>query len=130
MQNLSRGVLVTIPAPQSVAACRSRRGRASINNAMPDLTRRKDPHGPSQLVELRLKAKGKADWYCYLIMDCSKDPPAMQKLAISVIAKVAKPEPAIFDVTVILIDGTTALLRLNEFAAQSLIRQLAAIVGH
>jgi hypothetical protein len=54
----------------------------------------------------------------------------MQKLAISVIAKVAKPEPTIFDVTVILIDGTTALLRLDALAAQSLVRKLAAIVLH
>ena len=52
----------------------------------------------------------------------------MQKLAISVIAKVAKPEPTIIDVTVILIDGTTALLRLNTFASQSLVRQVAAIL--
>jgi hypothetical protein len=34
----------------------------------------------------------------------------------------------IIDVTVILIDGTTALLRLNAFASQSLVRQLAAIL--
>ena len=59
-----------------------------------------------------------------------KDPTAVQKLAISVIAKVAKPEPAIVDVTVILIDGTTALLRLNAFEARLLFRQLAAVVGH
>jgi hypothetical protein len=49
----------------------------------------------------------------------------MQKLAISVIAKVVKPEPAIVDVTVILIDGTTALT-----ATRSLLRQLAGAVGH
>ena len=54
----------------------------------------------------------------------------MQKLAISVIAKVVKPEPAIVDVTVILIDGTTALLRPNAFEAPSVFRQLAAAVGH
>ena len=51
----------------------------------------------------------------------------MQKLAISVIAKVVKPEPAIVDVTVILIDGTTALLRLT-WLDHSL--QLPASVGH
>ena len=55
----------------------------------------------------------------------SKDYPPMQKLAISVIAKVVKPEPAIVDVTVILIDGTTALT-----ATRSLLRQLAGAVGH
>jgi hypothetical protein len=44
----------------------------------------------------------------------------MQKLAISVIAKVVKPEPAIVDVTVILIDGTTALLRLPDHSLGSL----------
>ena len=54
----------------------------------------------------------------------------MQKLAISVIAKVVKPEPAIVDVTVILIDGTTALLRLNAFEARTLVRKLAGVVGH
>jgi hypothetical protein len=58
----------------------------------------------------------------------SKGLSVVQKLAISVIAKVAKPEPTIIDVTVILIDGTTALLRLNAFASQSLVRQLAAIL--
>jgi len=36
-----------------------------------------------------------------------------QKLAILADAKVARPEPQIVDATVILIDGTTALLRLN-----------------
>ena len=36
--------------------------------------------------------------------------------------------PPKIDVTVILIDGTTALLRLNAFASQSLVRQLAAIL--
>ena len=60
----------------------------------------------------------------------SKGSPAVQKLAISAIAKVTKPEPAIVDVTVILIDGTTALLRLNTFEARLLFRQLAAVVGH
>jgi hypothetical protein len=58
----------------------------------------------------------------------SKGLSVVQKLAIPVIAKVAKPEPTIIDVTVILIDGTTALLRLNAFASQSLVRQLAAIL--
>jgi hypothetical protein len=58
----------------------------------------------------------------------SKGLSVVQKLAISVIAKVAKPEPTIIDVPVILIDGTTALLRLNAFASQSLVRQLAAIL--
>ena len=53
-----------------------------------------------------------------------------QKLAISLVAKVARPEPHIVDVTVILIDGTTALLRLNALTAQSLLRHLAAIVRH
>jgi len=53
-----------------------------------------------------------------------------QKLAISAIAKVARPEPHIVDVTVILIDGTTALLRLNAFTAQTLLKGLAAIVQH
>jgi len=53
-----------------------------------------------------------------------------QKLAIFAIAKVARPEPQIVDVTVILIDGTTALLRLNESTAQSLLKHLAAIVQH
>jgi hypothetical protein len=60
----------------------------------------------------------------------SKGSPAVQKLAISVIAKVTKPEPAIVDVTVILIDGTTVLLRLNEIEARTLFRHLAAVVGH
>ena len=54
----------------------------------------------------------------------------MQKLAISAIAKVVKPEPAIVDVTVILIDGTTALLRLNLFEARLLFRKLAVVVDH
>ena len=53
-----------------------------------------------------------------------------QKLAISAIAKVARPEPQIVDVTVILIDGTTALLRLNALTAQTLIKLLADIVRH
>jgi hypothetical protein len=52
---------------------------------------------------------------------------AVQKLSISVIAKIARPEPDIIDVNVVLIDGTTALLRLNAFEAQSLVRRLAAI---
>jgi hypothetical protein len=45
------------------------------------------------------------------------------KLAISVVAKVVKLEPAIVNVTVILIDGTTALLRPNAFEARSLLSQ-------
>jgi hypothetical protein len=53
-----------------------------------------------------------------------------QKLAIFAIAKVARPEPQIVDVTVILIDGTTALLRLKASTAQSLLKHLAAIVRH
>ena len=57
----------------------------------------------------------------------SKGSPAVQKLAISVIAKVAKPEPAIVDVTFILI---AVLLRLNAIEARILFRQLAAVVGH
>ena len=48
----------------------------------------------------------------------------MQKLAISVVAKVVKPEPAIVDVTVILIDGATALLRLNAFEAERFLGSL------
>ena len=56
-------------------------------------------------------------------MGCSKGSPAVQKLAISVVAKVVKLEPAIVNVTVILIDGTTALLRPNAFEARSLLRQ-------
>lgn len=51
-----------------------------------------------------------------------------QKLSILAIAKVTKPEPQIVDVTVILIDGTTALLRLNAVTARSLLMQLAGIV--
>jgi len=51
-----------------------------------------------------------------------------QKLAISAIAKVARPEPQIVDVTVVLIDGTTALLRLNALTARSLLLQLAGII--
>jgi len=53
-----------------------------------------------------------------------------QKLAISAIAKVTRPEPQIVDVTVILIDGTMALLRLNALTAQSLVKHLAAVVRH
>jgi hypothetical protein len=59
----------------------------------------------------------------------SKGLSVVQKLAISAIAKVAKPEPTIIDVTVILIDGTTALLRLNAFASHHSLGSLPPSYG-
>jgi hypothetical protein len=50
-----------------------------------------------------------------------------QKLAISEIVKVAEVEPAIIEATVKLIDGTTAVLRMNIFAAQSFAGQIVAM---
>jgi hypothetical protein len=50
---------------------------------------------------------------------------AMQKLAISEVLSINEPEPAIVEITVRLIDGTTAVLRTNIFVAQS----LAASIG-
>jgi hypothetical protein len=51
----------------------------------------------------------------------------MQTLAISEIVKTAETEPAIFEVTVKLIDGSTAVLRMNVFTAQTLAAQLGSI---
>ena len=51
----------------------------------------------------------------------------MQKLAISDIVKTVETEPAIFEVTVKLIDGSTAVLRMNVFTAQTLAAQLGSI---
>jgi hypothetical protein len=44
----------------------------------------------------------------------------MQTLAISEIVKTVETEPAIFEVGVKLIDGSTAVLRMNVFTAQTL----------
>jgi hypothetical protein len=49
----------------------------------------------------------------------------VQKLAISEVLSISEPEPAIVEITVRLIDGTTAVLRTNIFVAQS----LAASIG-
>jgi hypothetical protein len=51
----------------------------------------------------------------------------MQTLAISEIVKTVETEPAIFEVTVKLIDGSTAVLRMNVFTAQTLAAQLGSI---
>jgi hypothetical protein len=50
-----------------------------------------------------------------------------QTLAISEIVKTVETEPAIFEVTVKLIDASTAVLRMNVFTAQTLAAQLGSI---
>jgi hypothetical protein len=44
----------------------------------------------------------------------------MQKLGISEITKVSEIEPAIFEVTTKLIDGSIVILRMNAFVANTL----------